>query len=189
MTISPASSRSDTRFDSGFDLTNPVDRDQARRIGAAWVAIRRGAGSAQLREYLFGDEEALEQGQMDALDLLVRRDRKMSGLAERLRIDPSTATRAVHRIVKDGLAERYPSPDDGRVVMVRVTPDGRRRHGEVAVRRTIALEQILGSFEPQERATLADMLDRFTHAIDDVVQTLQDEHASDPQVPGGHLSA
>ena len=57
---------------STFDFNNPVDLDHAKRIGMAWIELRRGAGSARLRDYLFGRDEPLEQGQMDALDLLMR---------------------------------------------------------------------------------------------------------------------
>jgi DNA-binding MarR family transcriptional regulator len=160
---------------SSFDFRNPVDRDHARRIGNAWIELRRGAGASALRDHLFGREKPLEQGQMDALDLLVRRDRTMKGLAERLRIDPSSATRAVQRIVRAGLAERYDSPDDGRVVMVRVTDEGRRRHAVVAKRRALAMQRIVGSFAADERAQLADLMDRLTAAIDDVVSTLDDD--------------
>jgi DNA-binding MarR family transcriptional regulator len=163
-----------------FDLNNPIDRDHARRIGMAWIELRRGAGSARLRDYFFGREEPLEHGQMDALDLLMRRDRTMSGLAGRLRIEPSTATRAVQRIVNDGLAERYPSADDGRIVMVRVTPSGQQRHAAVAKRREIAMERIIGSFEADERAMLADLLERLTTAIDDVVAEIEIETRTDP---------
>ncbi len=155
-----------------FDLNNRVDLDHTVRIGMAWIELRRGAGAARLRDYYFGRHEPLDQGQMDALDLLIRRDRTMKGLAERLRIEPSTATRAVQRLVKDGLAERYPSADDGRVVMVQVTPEGRRRHSEVAERRSIALKRIIGSFDAAERAQLADLLERLTTAVDDVVTEL-----------------
>ena len=160
---------------SSFDLNNPVDLDHVRRIGMAWIELRRGAGSSRLRDYFFGHNEPLEQGQMDALDLLMRGDRTMKGLAERLRIEPSTATRAVQRIVNDGLAERYPSADDGRVVMVKITRSGRRRHAAVAERRAIALDRIIGSFQADERAMLADLLERLTTAIDDVVADLDAE--------------
>ena len=164
-----------TTTDPSFDLNDPVDRDHAKRIGMAWIELRRGAGSARLRDYFFGRDNPLEQGQMDALDLLLRKDRTMKGLAERLRIEPSTATRAVQRIVKNGLAARYPSPDDGRVVMVTVTPEGRRQHAAVARRRGIAIARIIGSFDSEERALLADLLDRLTAAIDTVVAELDVE--------------
>jgi DNA-binding MarR family transcriptional regulator len=153
-----------------IDLTNPYDLEHAVRVGKAWIDLRRGATAGALRDYLYGSlDHPLMQGQMDALDLLVRRDRTMSALAERLRIDPSTATRAVQRLVDDGLAERFPSPDDRRIVMIRATPAGGRVHREVSARRIAILERILNRFEADERALLADYLERFVEAIDHVV--------------------
>ena len=157
------------------DFGNKLDREHARRIGRAWIELRRGAGASALRSYLFGQEEPLEQGQMDALDLLTRRDeRPMKELAARLRVDPSTATRAVQRLETDGLVERFPSPQDGRVVLVRITDEGRRRHDDVAARRSTAMMQILSEFEPGERSQLADLLDRFIESVDTVVARLGD---------------
>jgi DNA-binding MarR family transcriptional regulator len=155
------------------DFRNPTDREHARRIGRAWIELRRGAAASALRAYLFGTEKALEQGQMDALDLLTRRDeRPMKELAARLRVEPSTATRAVQRLESDGLVERFTSPQDGRVVLVRITDEGRRRHDAVAERRSIAMMHILSEFDPQERAQLADLMDRLIASIDDVVERL-----------------
>jgi DNA-binding MarR family transcriptional regulator len=155
-----------------FDFGNKVDRDHARRIGVAWIELRRGALTSNLRDYMLGKDNRLEQGQMDALDLLIRRECSMRGLADRLRVEPSTATRAVNRLVDDGFAERFTKPDDGRVVMVRITDEGRVCHTDVARRRSYAMAQILSEFEPDERAQLADLLDRFINALDHVVQRL-----------------
>jgi DNA-binding MarR family transcriptional regulator len=155
---------------SAVDFRNRTDREHARRIGRAWIEMRRGAGASALRAYMFGREKPLEQGQMDALDLLSRRnDRPMKELAARLRVDPSTATRAVQRLETDGLVERYPSPEDGRVVLVRITEEGTRRHDDVAARRSTAMMHILSEFEPSERAQLANLLDRFVESIDTVM--------------------
>jgi len=154
------------------DFRNRTDREHARRIGRAWIELRRGAAASALRSYLFGTEKALEQGQMDALDLLTRRERPMKELAARLRVEPSTATRAVQRLEHDGLAERFTSPQDGRVVLVRITDEGRRRHDAVAERRSIAMMHILSEFDPRERAQLADLMDRLIASIDDVVERL-----------------
>lgn len=162
---------SGTSEQTGVDFRNPVDVEHAVRIGSAWLELRRGGAATALRDYMYG-RGTLEQGQIDALEYLVRRDRKMSGLAGKLRIDPSSATRAVQRLVKDGLAERFPSPEDGRVVMVRITSEGRRAHREVAARRALVMERILSAFGPDDRAALADLLDRFVVALDDVVESL-----------------
>jgi len=161
------------------DFRNKTDREHARRIGRAWIEMRRGAGASALRSYLFGHEKPLEQGQMDALDLLTRRgDRPMKELAARLRVDPSTTTRSVQRLETDGLVERFASPEDGRVVLVRITEEGSRRHDDVAARRSTAMMHILSEFEPTERAQLADLLDRFIESVDTVVARLGDDHNS-----------
>ena len=167
---------------STVDFRNPVDREHARLIGRAWIDLRRGASTAALRTYLFGDEAPLEQGQMDALDLLARRDdRTMKGLAARLRVDPSTATRAVQRLVEHGLAERFPSPEDGRVVLIRITEEGRRQHSDVAARRSHAMMRILGEFSADERAQLTDLLNRFITSLDTVVAELADEETNNSE--------
>jgi DNA-binding MarR family transcriptional regulator len=169
---------------SAVDLRRPVDRQHAVRIGRAWIELRRGASASALRTYFFGRQAPLEQGQMDALDLLVRRDhRAMKDLADRLRVDPSTATRAVQRLVADGLVERFASPEDGRVVLVRITEEGRRRHDDVAARRSIAMTRILSAFDPDERSMLADLLDRFISALDEVVDDLGQPEPEPPNNP------
>ena len=121
-----------------------------------------------LRDHLFGTgDDALEQGQMDTLDLLAQQPSwRMSELADALRVDPSTATRAVQRLVRAGLASRSASDDDGRVVMVTITTAGITRHAEVAERRGRLMAHLMGAYAPDERVQLADMLERFVAAID-----------------------
>ena len=165
------------------DLHEPAMYEFAVRIGTSWVQIRRGAAMGALRDYLLGTgDEALEQGQMDSLDLLARQPSwRMSDLAEALRIDPSTATRAVQRLVGSGLAMRTPHDDDGRVVMVEITDAGRSRHADVSARRGELMAHMLSAFTPEERPILADMLERFVGAVDEFVGAL----AGPPEVVRG----
>lgn len=163
-------------MESSIDLLQPEMHELAVRIGTSWVQIRRGAAMGALRDYLLGTgDEALEQGQMDSLDLLARQPSwRMCDLADALRIDPSTATRAVQRLVGSGLAKRSPHGDDGRVVMVEITDAGRSRHADVSARRGELMAHMLGAFTPQERPILADMLERFVSAVDEFVARLAD---------------
>ncbi|MEM9041685.1 MAG: MarR family transcriptional regulator [Actinomycetota bacterium] len=163
------------RYASGTTFADSFEREHALRIGRAWVELRRGAWTHGFREYVYGAGHTLEQGQMDALDLLVRRDRSMRQLAERLRVEPSTATRAAQSLVDAGLAERFRSPDDGRLVLLRATPAGRARHAEVDARRSHAMALILDAFTAEERADLAGLLERLVSSIDDVCGRL-DSH-------------
>lgn len=168
------------RMESSVDLHQREMYELAVRIGASWVQIRRGAAMGALRDYLLGaGDEALEQGQMDSLDLLAGRPSwRMSDLADALRIDPSTATRAVQRLVISGLAVRSAHGDDGRVVMVEITDAGRSRHADVNDRRGQLMTHMLGAFAPEERPILADMLERFVTAVDEFVDRLADQPAA-----------
>jgi DNA-binding MarR family transcriptional regulator len=141
------------------------------RIGIAWTELRRASGMSSLREFLLGSgDDALEQGQVDTLDLLTTRPTwRMSDLAERLRVDPSTATRAVQRLVAVGLAERGTHDDDGRVVTVGITAAGRERHSVVVSRRFELMTHMMSAFSRREREVLADLLERFVAALDTFV--------------------
>ncbi len=142
--------------------------DAVTRIGFAWRDLRRGAATAVVRDRMFGtDQDAVEPAQMDLLDLLVVQDeRRMSDLAAALRVDPSTVTRTLQRMEAAGLATRAPDADDGRVVTVRLTEEGRRRHKLVADRRTAILTRILLPFDEHDRDELAGLLDRFLASLD-----------------------
>ncbi len=154
-----------------IDFDDPYQRDVALRVGRAWRDIRRGASMSVLVDYFFGTgEDALESGQMDTLDILVQQDGwRMGDLADALRVDPSTATRAVQRLEKVGFASRCTNSNDKRVVMVSVTDAGRVRHAAAQVRRFDALRAIMEEFDSKERQQLAAFLERFVHALDDFV--------------------
>jgi DNA-binding MarR family transcriptional regulator len=114
---------------------------------------------------------------MDALELLVVVDScRMGDLAEYLRIDPSTATRAVQRLIKDNLAERVQHAGDGRVVAIAATERGRRIHAEVNDRRRAILFAVMNDFEPEERFALADLMERFTLSVDAAIKAKKHRH-------------
>lgn len=113
---------------------------------------------------------------MDTLDLLALHPAwRMSELADALRVEPSTATRAVQRLVNSGLAERIPSPADGRVVQVEITHLGRDVYEAVAMRRGELLAFIMKHYSRDELPVFADMLERFVVSIDSFVEAHQSE--------------
>lgn len=147
------------------------------RIGWSWKELRRGAAMGALRAYMFGDgqDTLLEPGQWDTLDLLVRQPTwRMSELADGLRVDPSTATRAVQRLLKTGLAERHSCVDDGRVVLVSATGEGRALHEAIVGHRMEIMRTVVGAFDLDERRQFAEYLERMVGSIDHFVAALHD---------------
>lgn len=159
-------------------VTNDLDLEVAARIGWAWRAIRRGATASQVRDAIYGiGGSAIEPGQMDALDLLVTVEScRMGDLAEHLRVDPSTATRAVQRLIKDDLAKKVHHDGDARIVHIAITDRGRRIHGEVADRRRAIVLDIMSKYTPDEQFMLADFLERFTVAMDEATRPKPRRH-------------
>ncbi len=164
------------------DLGQAADLDVAVRLGRAWRELRRGGSSTVIRDYLFGvAPDALEYGQMDTLDVLIRKPSwRMSDLALALHVDPSTATRAVQRLVSTGLVERLTDSDDGRVVIVRITTSGRELHRQIDLRRGYVMSRLMAVFTVPERSALAKLMTRFVHELDEVVKDLPGPTGAEP---------
>jgi DNA-binding MarR family transcriptional regulator len=141
---------------------------------------------AALRPLIYGDgPDALDLGQADALDVLAGcGPAPMSALAEALRVDASSATRAVDRLVERGLASRRRSDDDARVQRVALTASGRRVHAELLGRRRATMEAILAPFSDDERAVLAELLERLVAGVDRVVAAGTAPTPGPPGSPG-----
>jgi DNA-binding MarR family transcriptional regulator len=146
------------------------------RIALAWRELRRGASGTVLRRHLVGpDGPALEQAQLDALEILAAEPDgwRMSAFADALRVDPSTATRAITRLERLGLAERIRDATDKRVVVARTTPTGKRTVKRVTRLRAIGMERLLETFETDEREVFAEHLERFVASIDQLVTEIE----------------
>ncbi len=152
---------------------SPEDLEMVRRVGRAWREIRRGATASDARDVIYGvGGSTIEPGQMDALDLLVSVDScRMGDIADHLRIDPSTATRSVQRLIKDNLAERVEHEGDARVVHIAATERGRRIHSEVSERRRGVILAVLKQFDCEERDQMVEMLEKFVVAVDETVKS------------------
>jgi DNA-binding MarR family transcriptional regulator len=151
------------------------DQATTRRIASAWRELRRGATGAALRSHLLGpDGPALEQAQLDALEILAGEADgwRMSDFAEAMHVDPSTATRAVNRLQQLGLAERSKNGDDRREVIATATASGRRMINRVTTLRTLGMQRLLEPFDEAEREQFAEYLERFVGSIDELVAEL-----------------
>lgn len=164
---------------TSVDMSVETNREIAGRLGVAWREIRRGAANNALRQLIFESEEfAIEPGQMDTLEkLVVHESMRMGELADAMKVDPSTATRAVQKLIKDGLAERVAHDGDARVVVVGPTERGRAVFLQVVERRRRLVLLVLEQFAEDEREKVAEILERFSAAVDSAVNELsQQQH-------------
>jgi DNA-binding MarR family transcriptional regulator len=96
---------------------------------------------------------------------------RLTVLAAQAGVTQPAMTQLISRLEETGLAGREPDPADGRVVLVRITADGRamlaRRRAAQAERLTV----MLAGLSPEHRAALAAALP----AMDALVSTQHDD--------------
>jgi len=143
--------------------------EEQLRIARAMRELRRGSAMQRFRERVYG-HSALDMGQHDALEVIVALgEARMGDVAAALRVDPSTATRAVSRLEEAGLVERRRVDSDARAVVVAPTRAGTALYERAADTARAALADLFGRFDPDEQAALADLLDRLVTGLDDLV--------------------
>lgn len=131
---------------------------------------RRFARSAR-RQRLQNDvytvgEDTLTLAQVDALEAVAEGPTRMSDLAARLLVDPSSATRATAPLVDLGLLERETDPSNRRHVVLRITPKGRRVARDMGERRRKLMRNVLEPMAPERRLLLASLLAEYVDLID-----------------------
>ncbi|MEU6401558.1 MarR family transcriptional regulator [Streptomyces sp. NPDC046985] len=101
--------------------------------------------------------------------LLHRLDREgpmgVKALAASMGIDSSTVTRQVAPLVDTGLVKRTSHPEDGRAVVLQLSPRGLARLEEVRSSRRQLMAELTEDWAPQEREAFCSLLTRFNHAL------------------------
>jgi DNA-binding MarR family transcriptional regulator len=99
--------------------------------------------------------------QMGALNRLVQ-EPGLSGaeMARRLLVTPQAAQLALTALEKNGLVERRPDANHGRIVRTYLTDEGQRVVDRCMDRSLQAEDEFLSVLNPDERRTLLDMLAR-----------------------------
>lgn len=88
-------------------------------------------------------------------------------LTRRLRLQKSTVSRLVGQLSARDWVERAPAPGDGRGVVLRLTPAGRRAAQNLAEARRERFSRLLGAIPAHERAGVLHALDVMVEALDE----------------------
>ncbi|MFC9894777.1 MarR family winged helix-turn-helix transcriptional regulator [Nocardia sp. NPDC127579] len=92
---------------------------------------------------------------------------RQSDLAQRLRLTKSTTSRLVTQLVEREWVGRSPASEDGRGVLVQVTPAGSAAAVQLAEARAARFAAVLDRVPPEERAGVVHALEVLTEAIDE----------------------
>ncbi|MFH9137417.1 MarR family winged helix-turn-helix transcriptional regulator [Streptomyces sp. NPDC017524] len=80
---------------------------------------------------------------------------RMRTVCQRLASAPPTVTRMCDRLQAIGFLERLPCPDNGREIILRLTPTGREHLQRIREQRDAMLHRAIAGMSPGERGALA----------------------------------
>ncbi len=89
----------------------------------------------------------------------------VKALAASMGIDSSTVTRQVAPLVDTGLVKRTSHPEDGRAVVLQLSPRGQSRLEEVRSSRRQLMAELTQEWAPEEREAFCTLLTRFNGAL------------------------
>src|SRR4051794_38956925 len=99
--------------------------------------------------------------------LVLEGPRRSNALAEAVHSDPSTVSRQVAGLVRAGLVERRPDPEDGRATLLAPTPEGLRVFEANRDRRNHEISDMTDHWDEDDRVRLAELLERFAGDLED----------------------
>lgn len=91
---------------------------------------------------------------------------RAGALAEAVQSDPSTISRQVSALVKDGLIERQADPEDGRASLLVLTDKGRDIHADHLALRNQHFARMLDDWSERDCRRLVQLLTRFAERYD-----------------------
>ena len=151
------------RTGAGTRLRTEVDPEQVERV----VRGTRAFG-AMIASSLTAVDPPITMPQWRVLVLADTEPQSVKSVAEDLGVHPSNATRLCDRLVRAGLLDRRQLDHDRRQVELTLTVRGRKLVARVFAHRRRAVEQILASMPPEQRAAVAEAIDAFVTAAEHV---------------------
>lgn len=141
------------------DTRSSLSKDRLR----VWLRLidAHAALDAAVRDRLRADHGSTLP-RFDVLSALERHPDglRMSELSQKLRVSNGNVTGIVERLVKEGVVDRVPLPDDRRATLVRLNGSGRARFAAMAAAHEGWIDDLLSSLDSAEIATLNDLLGR-----------------------------
>jgi DNA-binding MarR family transcriptional regulator len=137
--------------------------DDCASLQASFVALIRELGLLRPDTTPCGEPMSISEahaiGELFDSGALTQRE-----LGKRLRLEKSTVSRLVDELATRGLVKRTSHPDDGRSVLVSLTPAGRRRAARLVGARQELFTRLLADLSPAERRSVVRSVRRLAEA-------------------------
>lgn len=147
-------------------------------VADTFVALMRSFGRVKARFMALAQHDVEWSAQILLRVLVQDGPMRASALAEALHFDPSTVSRQVASLVKDGFIERRADPDDGRASILVATDKADAVLEEQNKEREQHMAAMLKDWSEDDLATFAELLRRFTDDFEKSNHTLFSERAA-----------
>lgn len=144
----------------------PPSLETAATVAESCLRLMRGFAQVKTQLLALARDDAYWSGYLLINRLAVDGPVRSSELAEKVHADPSTVSRQVAMLVKDGYVERQADPLDGRASLLVITDRGREFHAEHVRLRNEHYQRVLADWTEEECQLFATMTARFTDGID-----------------------
>lgn len=139
-----------------------LDREQVGALADCFVALMRAFGKARARMLAAAAHDVEWSAHILLKALNNEGPMRASALADCIHSDPSTVSRQVAGLVKDGLVERRADPVDGRASLLVLTPKAGAVLAEQNDLRLDFFARVLRDWSSDEVDQFAALLARFT---------------------------
>lgn len=146
--------------DTSAEVAEPTQReiDCGRRLASAMFALGKQQASLGNRMSRNGVDRSTI---MLLKTLVMLGPSRSSAVATAVHSDPSTVSRQVAALVRDGLVERRADPEDGRASVLAPTEAGVEVLEEQRRRLGLALGRVVRQWPSEDVDTFLDLLERF----------------------------
>ena len=96
----------------------------------------------------------------------------VKGMAQKLDVAKSRVTAITNRLVEKGLARRIDDPDDARIKLISLTPDGEKKCAEINAFHVEIHRKILLQLSMDERKTVLSQLELLRSSMEAVKEPL-----------------
>ncbi|HJQ42462.1 MAG TPA: MarR family transcriptional regulator [Jatrophihabitantaceae bacterium] len=141
-------------------------RPEIKAVADRFVGLMRSFAKARARMLAAAEHDVEWSAHMVLKCIDNEGPMRASAVAELLLSDPSTVSRQVASLVKDGLLERRSDPDDGRASLLALTPKAADVLAEHDRIRLEHFARMLESWSDADLHRFASLLDRFTQAYE-----------------------
>jgi DNA-binding MarR family transcriptional regulator len=166
---------------TGLDMGIDPEHELADRVGMAMVRLNK--MHAQVAHQMA--KQGIDKSAFVLLATLSGLGEcRSSALAEAVLSDPSTVSRQVAGLVKDGFVERHADPADGRASVLAVTEEGRRLIKSRRRQRNEAIERMVSDWPDEDFKNFAELFERFVQDYERTVPAYMTDRGTGTRAGG-----